>query len=197
MARLDDMVARYLTGLIETGAYDDAGADAARSRFDYAQPMPTSRRRAAEAGIVLLKNDHALLPLARTAHRIVLIGGHADVGVLSGGGSSQVRSVGGAPVEIPLTSGAAIVVRARDLSCFVATLKAMQRGASAVHRSPIVDGARSGGGGASAARGGRLRDRVRDAVDDRGGGRARPEAARRPGRADRRRRRRATKDDRR
>lgn len=32
---------------------------------------------------------------------------HADVGVLSGGGSSQVRSVGGAPVEIPLTSGAA------------------------------------------------------------------------------------------
>jgi beta-glucosidase len=37
----------------------------------------------------------------------VLIGGHADVGVLSGGGSSQVRSVGGAPVEIPLTSGAA------------------------------------------------------------------------------------------
>ena len=39
--------------------------------------------------------------------RIVLIGGHADVGVLSGGGSSQVRSVGGAPVEIPLKSGAA------------------------------------------------------------------------------------------
>src|SRR3546814_11683600 len=31
----------------------------------------------------------------------------ADVGVLSGGGSSQVRSVGGAPVEIPLTEGAA------------------------------------------------------------------------------------------
>ncbi|HWU01406.1 MAG TPA: glycoside hydrolase family 3 C-terminal domain-containing protein, partial [Novosphingobium sp.] len=34
-------------------------------------------------------------------------GGHADVGVLSGGGSSQVRSVGGAPVEIPLKSGPA------------------------------------------------------------------------------------------
>jgi beta-glucosidase len=37
----------------------------------------------------------------------VLIGGHADVGVLSGGGSSQVRSVGGVPVEIPLKSGPA------------------------------------------------------------------------------------------
>ena len=31
--------------------------------------------------------------------------GHADVGVLSGGGSSQVRSVGGAPIERPVTSG--------------------------------------------------------------------------------------------
>ncbi len=104
MARLDDMVTRYLTGLIETGAYD-APASAA-------QPIPYDAhaevaQRAAEAGIVLLKNDGDLLPLARTAKRIVLIGGHADVGVLSGGGSSQVRSVGGAPVEIPLTHGAA------------------------------------------------------------------------------------------
>ncbi|WP_163602965.1 hypothetical protein, partial [Klebsiella pneumoniae] len=44
---------------------------------------------------------------ARTAKRIVLIGGHADIGVLSGGGSSQVRSVGGAPIEIPLKNGPA------------------------------------------------------------------------------------------
>ena len=40
---------------------------------------------------------------ALTAKRIVLIGGHADIGVLSGGGSSQVRSVGGAPIK-PLGS---------------------------------------------------------------------------------------------
>jgi len=104
MARLDDMVARYLTGLIETGAYDTPAS--------VAQPIPYEAhaevaQRAAEAGIVLLKNDGNLLPLARTAKRVVLIGGRADVGVLSGGGSSQVRSVGGAPVEIPLTSGAA------------------------------------------------------------------------------------------
>jgi beta-glucosidase len=104
MARLDDMVTRYLTGLIETGAYDAPAS--------LAQPIPYDAhaqiaQRAAEAGIVLLKNEGNLLPLARTAKRIVLIGGHADVGVLSGGGSSQVRSVGGAPVEIPLTHGAA------------------------------------------------------------------------------------------
>jgi beta-glucosidase len=105
VARLDDMVARYLTGLIETGAYDTPVPTRAQT-IPYARHAQVAQR-AAEAGIVLLKNDGGVLPLARTAKRIVVIGGHADVGVLSGGGSSQVRSVGGAPVEIPLTSGAA------------------------------------------------------------------------------------------
>lgn len=105
MARLDDMVVRYLTGLIETGAFDTAMP--AR-----AQPIPYARhadvaQRAAESGIVLLKNEGKMLPLTRTAKRIAVIGWGADVGVLSGGGSSQVRSVGGAPIEIPLSSGAA------------------------------------------------------------------------------------------
>ena len=104
-ARLDDMVTRYLTGLIETGAYDTP-APAQAQAIPYAEHAEVAQR-AAEAGIVLLKNQGGILPLARTARRIVLIGGHADVGVLSGGGSSQVRSVGGAPIEIPLTSGAA------------------------------------------------------------------------------------------
>ncbi|AXJ96243.1 MULTISPECIES: beta-glucosidase [unclassified Sphingomonas] len=102
-ARLNDMVARYLTGLIETGAYDNAMPARAETP-DYAAHALVAQR-AAEAGIVLLKNDGDLLPIARTAKRIVVIGGNADVGVLSGGGSSQVRSVGGAPVEIPLSTG--------------------------------------------------------------------------------------------
>lgn len=49
----------------------------------------------AEAGIVLLRNEGGILPLAATAKHIVVIGGHADLGVLIGGGSSQVASVGG------------------------------------------------------------------------------------------------------
>jgi beta-glucosidase len=106
VARLDDMIARYLTGLIETGAYDNPVPNTAQTP-PYAAHAEVAQR-AAEAGIVLLKNDGDLLPVARTAKRIVLIGGRADVGVLSGGGSSQVRSVGGAPIEIPLTSGAAM-----------------------------------------------------------------------------------------
>lgn len=52
-------------------------------------------QRASDEGIVLLRNEGGLLPLAASAKRIVLIGGHADLGVLSGGGSSQVAPVGG------------------------------------------------------------------------------------------------------
>jgi beta-glucosidase len=110
MARLDDMVARYLTGLIETGAFDTP-VPAAGAPIPYAEHARVAER-AAAAGIVLLKNDPVggggVLPIAAAARRIVVIGGHADVGVLSGGGSSQVRSVGGVPIEIPLTSGAAM-----------------------------------------------------------------------------------------
>lgn len=109
MARLDDMVARYLTGLIATGTFDTP-VPAAGAAIPYAEHAAVAQR-AAEAGIVLLKNEPVngggVLPIAASARRIVLIGGHADVGVLSGGGSSQVRSVGGVPIEIPLTSGAA------------------------------------------------------------------------------------------
>ena len=104
-ARLDDMVRRFLVGLIEAGVLD-APVVTEPQEIDYAAHAEIAQR-AAEAGIVLLKNDGVVLPLAANARSIALIGGHADVGVLSGGGSSQVRSVGGAPVEIPLTSGAA------------------------------------------------------------------------------------------
>ncbi|WP_241557129.1 beta-glucosidase family protein [Croceibacterium ferulae] len=105
VARIDDMVARYLTGLIGSGAFDTS-VPASAQVPDYARNAGVAQQ-AAEAGIVLLKNEGGVLPLARTAKRILLIGGAADRGVLSGGGSSQVRSVGGAPVEIPLAYGPA------------------------------------------------------------------------------------------
>lgn len=104
-ARLDDMVRRILIGMINSGAMD-APVPTTAQDIDYAANAEVAQR-AAEAGIVLLRNERATLPLSTAIQRIVVIGGHADVGVLSGGGSSQVRSVGGAPVEIPLTSGAA------------------------------------------------------------------------------------------
>ncbi len=58
----------------------------------------------AEEGIVLLKNEGGALPLAASASRIAVIGGRADVGVLSGGGSSQVVPIGS--FKIPPPKGA-------------------------------------------------------------------------------------------
>jgi beta-glucosidase len=57
--------------------------------------------RVARAGIVLLRNEGKVLPLARTVRRIAVIGGYADSGVLSGGGSSQVQGEGGPAVSRP------------------------------------------------------------------------------------------------
>jgi beta-glucosidase len=56
----------------------------------------------AEKSIVLLKNEHSVLPLEGAGlHSVVLIGGHADVGVITGGGSAQVDPPGGSVVPPP------------------------------------------------------------------------------------------------
>lgn len=60
---------------------------------DLAAGAPVTRD-AAEKGIVLLKNARGVLPLAAGARRIAVIGGSADIGVYSGGGSSQVKPAG-------------------------------------------------------------------------------------------------------
>lgn len=55
----------------------------------------------AAQGIVLLRNQGGVLPLGGAAKRIAVIGGFADIGVLSGGGSSQVHGDGGPAAVIP------------------------------------------------------------------------------------------------
>jgi beta-glucosidase len=55
----------------------------------------------AEKSIVLLKNSRNVLPLAAGVRSVVLIGGHADVGVICGGGSAQVDAPGGSVVPPP------------------------------------------------------------------------------------------------
>jgi len=103
-SQLDTMVRNVLTGIFASGLYDNPTPVTAQA-IDYNAHADVAQK-AAEEGIVLLKNA-GILPLAASAKKIVLIGGHADVGVLSGGGSSQVRSVGGVPIEIPLKGGPA------------------------------------------------------------------------------------------
>lgn len=94
--RLDDMARRVLWGLFSTGAFDKAVA-VDDDKIDFAAHAAVTQADA-EGGMVLLKNT-GLLPLAATAKKIVVIGGYADKGVISGGGSSQVYGQGGNPVK--------------------------------------------------------------------------------------------------
>ncbi len=92
--QIDLMASRILYAMFANGLIDKPVE--ADQPIDFAAHRAISRRDA-EAGIVLLKNDGNLLPLApnRTSlKRIAVIGGHADKGVLSGGGSSQVYPEG-------------------------------------------------------------------------------------------------------
>jgi len=62
--------------------------------------------RVAEQTIVLLKNANGQLPLAASnIHSIAIIGSHADVGVLSGGGSGQVDPIGGNAIPWAVSNG--------------------------------------------------------------------------------------------
>ncbi|TPG51744.1 glycosyl hydrolase [Sphingomonas glacialis] len=82
----------------------------------------------ARQGIVLLRNERGALPLAATAKRIAVIGGFADTGVVSGGGSSQVQGQGGAAVAIPIGGTgpfAAILTQSYHRSVPLDALKAL------------------------------------------------------------------------
>ncbi|MFP5230142.1 MAG: beta-glucosidase [Acidobacteriota bacterium] len=95
---LDEMVHRILRTEFATGIIDDP-------------PMPKVvdvvhgfhvAQRVEEQGAVLLRNQDHQLPLdASTVRTIAVIGGHADAGVISGGGSGQVDPMGGNPVPPP------------------------------------------------------------------------------------------------
>lgn len=88
-SRIDDMVHRILRSMFAVGLFDHPPQ---RGKIDYAADAAVARR-VADAGIVLLKNAHHILPLAAATPRIAVIGGRADLGVISGGGSSQVLPV--------------------------------------------------------------------------------------------------------
>jgi beta-glucosidase len=95
---LNDHVHRVLRAIFAVGLFDNP----------VVKQVPDPERgyalaqKIAEESIVLLKNDRGILPLdVARVHSIVLIGGHADVGVLSGGGSAQVNAPGGNAVPPP------------------------------------------------------------------------------------------------
>jgi beta-glucosidase len=88
-ARLDDMVRRKLYVMIRTGVMDDPPKGGTPIDFAGANAFAQA---VSEQSMVLLKNDNNQLPLsAGSLSRIVVIGGHADAAVLTGGGSGNTR----------------------------------------------------------------------------------------------------------
>lgn len=87
LSEIDDHARRVLYAEFLAGIVDDPphkGVVNVEKGFEVAQ-------RIEEKSIVLLKNNQAVLPIIPSkVHSIAIIGGHADVGMISGGGSAQV-----------------------------------------------------------------------------------------------------------
>jgi beta-glucosidase len=95
--RLDDMVHRIVRTMFANGLMDHPQPKVEGDKIDFAASARVAQLDA-EEGMVLLKNDRNVLPLAATVKTVAIIGGHADKGVLSGGGSAQVYPIGGLAV---------------------------------------------------------------------------------------------------
>ena len=95
---IDDHARRVLYAEFLSGIVDDPpqnGVVDVEKGFEAA-------RRVEEKSIVLLKNASTVLPIASSKiHSIAIIGGHADVGMISGGGSAQVDPPGGNAIMPP------------------------------------------------------------------------------------------------
>jgi beta-glucosidase len=96
--RVSDMSRRILRSMFAVGLFEHPPV---KTPLDVEADAKVARR-VAEEGTVLLANPSGLLPLSREAKKIVVIGGHSDTGVLSGGGSAQVVPIGGPAPSIPM-----------------------------------------------------------------------------------------------
>ncbi len=91
-AELDDHVHRMLRAEFASGIVDDPP----QKQVVDAQAGLAVAKKMEEQSIVLLRNEEGTLPIDRMkVRRIAVIGQHADVGLLSGGGSAQVDPPGG------------------------------------------------------------------------------------------------------
>jgi beta-glucosidase len=102
MSEVDDHARRILRSEFAAGVVDHP---VERSVIDVEGDLDISQH-IAEQSMVLLKNQGAVLPLDPTKiHSVAIIGAHADVGMLSGGGSAQVDPPGGNAIMPPGQGG--------------------------------------------------------------------------------------------
>ena len=92
-ARLNDMVHRIVRSMIANGVVDDPPLRSVVNPFQ----GRNDAQKIEESSMVLLKNQDGILPLNAGDRTIAVIGGKADFGVVSGGGSAQVDAPGGRP----------------------------------------------------------------------------------------------------
>ena len=132
-ARVRDMNRRILRSIYAVGLDRNPPVKGA---IDFAANAQVARA-VADEGIVLLRNQGALLPLSKLVKSIAIIGGHADAGVLSGGGSTQVEAVGGPAVSIPM-GGAGPLAKYNNQtyapSSPMGAIRALAPGASVTYR---------------------------------------------------------------
>jgi beta-glucosidase len=98
LSEIDDHARRVLYAEFLSGIVDDPPRKSVvdvEKGFEVAQHVE-------EKSIVLLKNRQSVLPIIPSrVHSIAIIGGHADVGMISGGGSAQVDPPGGNAIMPP------------------------------------------------------------------------------------------------
>jgi len=98
MSEIDDHARRILRAEFASGIVDDPVKTSVvdvEEGFEVAQHVE-------EQSIVLLKNEGKILPLdAGTVRTVAVIGAHADLGMISGGGSAQVDPPGGNVIAPP------------------------------------------------------------------------------------------------
>lgn len=89
--RIYDMARRILRSMFVAGLFDQPGSG--HQAVDWQKDAGISER-AAEEGMVLLRNQGALLPLKARGQSILVVGGMADFGVKGGEGAAQVHQRG-------------------------------------------------------------------------------------------------------
>ena len=98
LSEIDDHARRVLYAEFLSGVVDDPPH---KSVIDVEKGFEVAQR-VEEKSIVLLKNNQGVLPIDPSkVHSIAIIGEHADVGMLSGGGSAQVDPPGGNAIMPP------------------------------------------------------------------------------------------------
>jgi beta-glucosidase len=101
--RLSDMVRRILRSIYSIGVDQPSPPPVVDLAQDNATALEIARQ-----GIVLLQDD-GVLPLGSEVRSIAVIGGQADIGVPTGGGSSTVTPRGGFSAIIPLGCDASML----------------------------------------------------------------------------------------